>query len=229
MSEQELTRRERHRRRTVAQIKAAAMAQVHEGGTEAMSLNAIARSMSMSTPALYRYFDSRDELPAELAVDAHLALARTLEAAASQGASPGSRARSVANAYRDWALAQPGAYRLAYESAQGSGIDHAVDRIGPAARRSMHVPLGVVAEVGEPPATPIPAALEKQILAGTTTSTAHRPMCCTSPSSGGVGCMAWSAWSWAGASPPPGSTPSCSTARRSRRCWATYCRHGATV
>jgi AcrR family transcriptional regulator len=160
---QELTRRERYRRQTVAQIKAAAMAQMHGDGVEAVSLNAIARGMAMSPPALYRYLDSRDELLAELAVDVHLALAETLEAAARRGASPDARVRAVANAYRDWALAQPHAYRLAYESTYGSGLDHAADRIGPAAQRGMNVLLDVVAAAGEPPAVPIPAVLEKQI------------------------------------------------------------------
>jgi AcrR family transcriptional regulator len=163
MSEQELTRRERLRTQTVAEIKAAAMAQVYEGGTEAVSLNAIARSMAMSTPALYRYFDSRDELLAELAADIHLALAEALEAAATQGTSPAARVRAVANAYRDWALAQPNAYRLAYESTHGSGVDHAADRTKPAAQRSMNALLGVVAEACEPPVAPIAAALDKQI------------------------------------------------------------------
>lgn len=62
MREQEPTRRER------------------EGGAETVSLNAIARRMAMSAPALYRYFASRDELLADLAVDNHLALADALDA-----------------------------------------------------------------------------------------------------------------------------------------------------
>jgi AcrR family transcriptional regulator len=163
MSDQRPTRRERYRRETVAEIKAAAMAQVHEGGTESVSLNAIARSMAMSTSALYRYFDSRDKLLAELAVDIHLALAGALEVAAIRQLPPASRVRAVANAYRDWALARPNAYRLAYESAHGSGLEHAADRITLAAQRGMNVLLGVVAEAGEPPAVPIPAALGEQI------------------------------------------------------------------
>ncbi|WP_329213129.1 TetR/AcrR family transcriptional regulator [Streptomyces sp. NBC_01485] len=162
-AEQRLTRRERYRRETVAQIKAEAMSQVHEGGTEAVSLNAVARSMAMSGPALYRYFGSRDQLLAELAVDAHLALAGVLEAAATRDASPASRVRAVAGAYRDWALAQPGAYHLAYQSTHGSGLEHATDRIVPAARRSMNVLLSVIAGAGEPPHLPVPPALENQI------------------------------------------------------------------
>jgi AcrR family transcriptional regulator len=163
MSEQEPTRRERLRAQTVAEIKAAAMAQVCEGGAEAVSLTAIARGMAMSAPALYRYFGSRDELLADLAADIHLALAEALETAAARGRPPAARVRAVADAYRDWALARPNAYRLAFESTHGSGADHAADRITPAAQRSMNVLLAVVAEACEPPAVPIPAALDEQI------------------------------------------------------------------
>lgn len=163
MPGQEPTRRERNRRQTVAEIKAAAMAQLCDGGMEAVSLNAIARTMAMSAPALYRYFDSRDELLAELAVDIHLALADALAAAASRDASPASRVRAVANAYRDWALAHPHAYRLACETTHGSGRDHAANRIAPAAQRSMTVFLGVVGQAGKPLAMAIPAALDRQI------------------------------------------------------------------
>ncbi|MEV6638588.1 TetR/AcrR family transcriptional regulator [Amycolatopsis sp. NPDC051371] len=163
MAEQEPTRRERYRRQTVAEIKAAAMTQLCEGGDETVSLNAIARSMAMSTPALYRYFAGRDELLADLAVDVHLALAGALEAAAGREASSVSRVEAVANAYRDWALAQPHAYHLAYETTYGAAREHAADRIVPAAQRCMNVFLGVVAEAGEPVAAALPAALDKQL------------------------------------------------------------------
>ncbi len=163
MTEHEPTRRERIRSRTVAEIKSAAMEQVREVGAESLSLTAIARTMAMSTAALYRYFDSRGGLLAELAVDVHLELAEALEAAACRAASPASRVRSVANAYRDWALAHPHAYRLAHGSTHGSGRDHAADRIGPAAQRGMTVLLAVLAEVGQPPDVPVPVRLDKQI------------------------------------------------------------------
>jgi hypothetical protein len=78
-----------------------------------------------------------------------------------RGASSTSRVRAVANAHRDWALAQPGAYRLAYESIHASGVTHDAERIAPASRRSVKVLLGVVAEACEPPTVPISAALRK--------------------------------------------------------------------
>jgi hypothetical protein len=73
------------------------------------------------------------------------------------------RARAVAHAYRTWALAEPHAYRLAYEATQGSGREHAADRIAPAAPRSMAVLLTAVAEAGLPSARPVPASLDRQI------------------------------------------------------------------
>jgi AcrR family transcriptional regulator len=163
MAEQEPTRRERYRRQTVAEIKAAAMAQLCEGGAETVSLTAIARSMAMSAPALYRYFACRNELLADLAVDVHLALAVTLEAVAGREASAASRAGAVAHAYRGWALARPHAYHLAYETTYGSARAHAADRLVPAAQRCMDVFLDVVAAAGEPPAAALPPALDKQL------------------------------------------------------------------
>jgi AcrR family transcriptional regulator len=163
MPEQEPTRRERYRRQTVAEIKAAAMDQLREGGAETVSLNAIARSMAMSAPALYRYFAGRDELLADLAVDIHLALARALEAASARETSASARVGAVANTYRDWALAQPHAYHLAYETTYGSARAQAADRIASAAQRCMDVFLSVVAEAGEPPVPSLPAELDQQI------------------------------------------------------------------
>ncbi|MEV6448148.1 TetR/AcrR family transcriptional regulator [Amycolatopsis sp. NPDC051716] len=162
MAGPEPTRRERYRRQTMAEIRAAAMAQLGEGGAETVSLTAIARSMAMSAPALYRYFACRDELLADLAVDVHLALADALEAAA-RTASVAARVAAVAHAYRDWALARPHAYHLAYETAYGSAREHAADRIAAAAQRCMTVFLSVVAEAGEPPPVALPPALDRQL------------------------------------------------------------------
>ena len=117
----------------------------------------------MSAPALYRYFAGRDELLADLAVDVHLALADALESAAGRERYAASRIGAVAHAYRDWALARPHAYHLAYGTTYGSAREHAADRIVPAAQRCMDVFLGVVAEAGEPSAAALPAALAKQL------------------------------------------------------------------
>jgi AcrR family transcriptional regulator len=56
------TRRERVRLQTLDEIKQHAIQQVAAGGPSALSLNAIAKAMGMSGPAIYRYFASREQL-----------------------------------------------------------------------------------------------------------------------------------------------------------------------
>src|SRR5918997_7081359 len=75
-------RRARLRAWTREEIKAAALRQLEEHGVEGVSLNAIARELGMTGPALYRYVGSRDELLADLVVDAWEGLADAIEQAA---------------------------------------------------------------------------------------------------------------------------------------------------
>lgn len=144
-----VTRRERLRAQTLGEIKHHALAQVAEGGPEALSLNAIARSMGMSGPALYRYFASREELLAALVADSYDDLADTLHAAAARARrrAPAARLRALATAYRGWALAHPHRYRLVFSSTYGSG-HLAPERTVPAAHRSMSLFLDAIAGLG---------------------------------------------------------------------------------
>lgn len=157
-----MTRRERYRLQTIDEIRSLAMAQVADGGEAAVSLNAIAKSMAVSPGALYRYFASRDELIADLVVDAYGELAEHLQRAAAERAKPADRLRTLGRAYRAWALARPNTYRLVFESASGSGLLLAAERIVPAAQRSMEVFLQALtdAEVSELTLT---AVLQKQV------------------------------------------------------------------
>ncbi|HKC28516.1 MAG TPA: TetR/AcrR family transcriptional regulator [Jatrophihabitans sp.] len=138
------TRRERYRQQTIDEIKAIAMKQLVESGEAAVSLNGIAKEMAMSPGALYRYFDNRDDLLADLVVDAYNDLAEHLQAAAT-ASDPTERLRAVAQGYREWALHSPNTYRLIFESVSGSGLTLAADRVVPAARRSMNVFLHAIA------------------------------------------------------------------------------------
>jgi AcrR family transcriptional regulator len=140
------TRREQRREQTLGEIKSLAMEQVAAGGPDAVSLNGIARTMAMSPAAIYRYFDSRDALLADLVVDCYDALADALEAAVVPGA-PRDQLAAVARAYRHWALENGNAYRLIFQSTSGSGQDLAPDRTIPAASRSMGTVLRVLAGV----------------------------------------------------------------------------------
>jgi AcrR family transcriptional regulator len=111
-----ISRRERVRAATRAEIKAAALAQLEAGGVEAVSFSAVGRSIGMTPQALYRYYDDRGSLLAELAGDGYRALADALRLAVDTGEDPGDRLRKLAHTYRQWALAHPRLYRLLFTS-----------------------------------------------------------------------------------------------------------------
>ena len=104
------TPRERYRAQVHAEIKRHAWEQLATAGVSALSLNAIAKRMGLSGPALYRYFASRDELLTELIGDAYRSLADTVRAAHDAGAD----VSGLAHAIRTWALADPHRYFLVY-------------------------------------------------------------------------------------------------------------------
>jgi AcrR family transcriptional regulator len=104
------TPRERYRAQVRAEIKEHAWEQIATAGASALSLNAIAKQMGMSGPALYRYFAARDELITELIRDAYRSLADTFRAASE----PGPDHVALAHALRGWALDDPHRYFLIY-------------------------------------------------------------------------------------------------------------------
>ncbi|MFI9235493.1 TetR/AcrR family transcriptional regulator [Streptomyces sp. NPDC053079] len=107
------TPRERYRTQVRAEIKAHAWEQIATAGASALSLNAIAKQMGMSGPALYRYFASRDELITELIREAYRSLAETLRKTSATDADPADLA-GLAHALRGWALEDPQRYFLIY-------------------------------------------------------------------------------------------------------------------
>ncbi|MDH6122308.1 AcrR family transcriptional regulator [Kitasatospora sp. GAS204A] len=139
------SRREQRREQTLQEIKALAMEQIAAGGPDAVSLNGIARTMAMSPAAIYRYFDNRDALLADLVVEVYDALADEIEAAGRPFGTPVRRFTAVAQACRSWALEHPNAYRLIFQTTSGSGQDLAPDRTIPAASRSMVALLSALA------------------------------------------------------------------------------------
>ncbi|GHC83743.1 TetR/AcrR family transcriptional regulator [Streptomyces flavofungini] len=104
------TPRERYRAQVRTEIKDHAWGQIASAGASALSLNAIAKQMGMSGPALYRYYASRDELITELIRDGYRSLADTFQAAAA----PGADLTALAHALRRWALDHPQRYFLLY-------------------------------------------------------------------------------------------------------------------
>ncbi|MET9094557.1 TetR/AcrR family transcriptional regulator [Streptomyces cyaneofuscatus] len=104
------TPRERYRAQVRTEIKDHAWEQIATAGASALSLNAIAKQMGVSGPALYRYFAGRDELITELIRDGYRSLADTLRTAAVGGAD----LSGLAHALRGWALEDPHRYFLLY-------------------------------------------------------------------------------------------------------------------
>ncbi|MEV5893300.1 TetR/AcrR family transcriptional regulator [Nonomuraea fuscirosea] len=103
------TPRGRYRAQVRAEIKECAWEQIATAGASALSLNAIARRVGMSGPALYRYFAGRDELITELVRDAYRSLA-----AAFGAADPKAGVAELAHVLRGWALDDPQRYFLVF-------------------------------------------------------------------------------------------------------------------
>jgi AcrR family transcriptional regulator len=102
---QAMSRRERLRVQTLKEIEDASFAIVDADGVHALSIAALARSMAMSAPAVYRYFPSRDALVAHLVTLSYQQFAAAMgQAVGGSRRSPRAQVRLLAAAYRDWAL-----------------------------------------------------------------------------------------------------------------------------
>lgn len=114
-----LSRRDRTRLATMEEIKDAArelLVPSASGGE--LSLRAVAREIGMTPSAIYRYFESRQDLMEALAHDAFAsvasALASTLEAHA--GGERVARVVAVCGAYRNWCLEHPAEFALIFRA-----------------------------------------------------------------------------------------------------------------
>ncbi|GAA1809496.1 TetR/AcrR family transcriptional regulator [Agromyces neolithicus] len=143
--------RERFRDQVRDEVKDAALAQLADGGPQAISLNAIAKSLAVTGPALYRYFAGRDELLSTLIVDAYVDLRDALahDADAAPTADRVERVSRLAYAYRNWALAQPHRYELLFKPPL-PGYDAHAAPLAEAARSLMGILLGALAERAAP-------------------------------------------------------------------------------
>ena len=123
--------RDRFRAQMRQEVKDAALRQLAEGGPGALSINAIAKELGVSGPALYRYFAGRDALLTELILDAYADLTAAVSAAHRELA-------ALASAYRAWATAHPHRYRLLYGAAR-PGYGPPDRRLAEAAQRAIDV------------------------------------------------------------------------------------------
>ncbi|HEX8867762.1 MAG TPA: TetR/AcrR family transcriptional regulator, partial [Lentzea sp.] len=145
--------RERYRAQVRDEVKRHAWTQIAEAGVTTLSLNAIAKQMGLSGPALYRYFAGRDELITELIRDAYRSLADTVRAAHAAGTT----VVALAAVIRKWALSDPQRYLLIY----GTPVPgyHAPDEITAISNEIMAVLLEVCADPADQPRTPFEVLL----------------------------------------------------------------------
>ena len=93
-----------------------------EVGLAALTLAAVATSLGVRQPSLYKHITSLDGLRRSIAIRAKAELAEVLGNAA-VGKSRDGALRAVCSAYREWALEHPGRYTAAVRAPEPDDID----------------------------------------------------------------------------------------------------------
>lgn len=114
-----LSRRDRARVDTVREIKETARKVLVEQGVDGLALRAVAREMGMTAPALYRYFDSREDLVENVVADLYDELVALLEAARDDArpATAPIQLLTCSRAFRGWATTHHAEFGLLFGSA----------------------------------------------------------------------------------------------------------------
>jgi len=121
-------RRSQIRARSYQEIRQVARDLLVAEGLQGVTINAVARRMGMSGPAIYRYYDSHDDLIAGLTAEFYREATAAIEAARLPGAV---NLVPMSRALRRWALANRAGFRLIFASpplAQPSGPSPREDR-----------------------------------------------------------------------------------------------------
>ncbi len=108
------SRRDRLRAETVREIKQTARRLLVAHGADGLGLRAVAREMGMTAPALYRYFDSLEDLIEHVVADLYAELCDDLELArdAARPATAGVQLMTISRRFRTWALAHHAEFGL---------------------------------------------------------------------------------------------------------------------
>jgi AcrR family transcriptional regulator len=122
--------------------------QIAEFGAPALSLRAIARELTISAPAIYNYFPSRDDLVTALIIDAYTSFGDSQLAA--RDAVPASqsteRLKAIGVAYRTWAHTHPQRYQLIFGTPI-PGYEAPLMEVLPSAARSLSALVSVVEQI----------------------------------------------------------------------------------
>lgn len=121
-----------------------------EHGIEAVTMRELAQALGVSPMTPYRYFKDKDAILAAVRAAAFTRFAARLEAAIGETANPLHRSRNAGQAYVDFALSEPQAYRLMFDLNQPTEGDYpelqdAIVR----ARRTMTVHIEAMIEAGQ--------------------------------------------------------------------------------
>jgi len=113
-----VSRREKLRQDTLREIRTVARELLRTEGPAAVTINAIARQMGMSGPAVYRYYANHEELVEAVTADFYRELTAEMRAARDthpQGAHR-DRLLSSCRALRAWAVRHPPEFRWVFAS-----------------------------------------------------------------------------------------------------------------
>ena len=128
----EATRRDRSRVDTDLQIRTVARGLLVDQGSQGVTLRAIARAMGITAPALYRYYDSFEDLIQQVCADICADLAEELAAdlaAIPEDDTPG-RVFAVCRGFRTWAIRHPREFSLVFATPAGPAGAPASDPFG---------------------------------------------------------------------------------------------------
>ena len=158
------SRRDRLRAATVREITQTARQILVQEGPESVTLRAIAREMGMTAPALYRYFDSHQELLRYLVGELFTELTDQIQTAimAVPGRVLKERFMVATVVFRDWSLAHRREYMLLFGtplpgvSARAGGT-RTDDYTGECARRFGRTFIGLFLELWAKRPFPIPS------------------------------------------------------------------------
>lgn len=112
------SRVQKRRQATLLEIRSTARQLLRKHGRTGVTVNAVAREMGMSGPAVYRYYASHDALVEAVIADFYQELTTTMQAArdACPPKQPGRRLAATCRSMRAWAIAHPGEFSWMFAS-----------------------------------------------------------------------------------------------------------------
>ncbi|MFF3504443.1 TetR/AcrR family transcriptional regulator [Streptomyces sp. NPDC003247] len=119
MPQQTSSRRvERRRQATLLEIRTTARQLLRKHGPTGVTVNAVAREMGMSGPAVYRYYPSHDALVEAVIADFYQELTTTMQEArdACPPEHPGRRLAATCRSMRTWAINHPSEFSWMFAS-----------------------------------------------------------------------------------------------------------------